>query len=206
MDKTQAVAAMGEIESSQKRIRARADYKGADIIYAMWGVIWCGAFITQHVGADFRFQGSNFSIEGAGIVWLPLVAMGIVATIFIARRQGAVVDKDGWKFGLLWPVVFGYFYLCYVLLGPLLDQKLIQTPDATIRFTAVFSTIPMCIYVLGGIVNSQMYIACIGGAVTVLTALGFYVAYDYFYVWMAVFGGGGLMVAGFISHRKWKRA
>lgn len=206
MDKLEAVAALGDIESSQKRIRARAQYKGADIIYAIWGAIWFGAFVTQHLGADFRFQSGSFSIQGAGIVWLPLVLLGIVATVVIARRRESVVDKDGWKFGVLWPVVFAYFYFWFFLLGPLFDEKLIQTADGTMRFTAVFSTIPMLIYVLGGIVNSQAYIAIIGGVVTALTAVGFYLAYDYFYLWMAVFGGGGLMAAGYISRRKWKLA
>jgi len=206
MDKTEAVAAMGDIESSQKRTRARAQYKGADLIYALWGAIWFGAFVTQHVGSDFGFQLGSFSIQGAGIVWLPLVLLGIVATIVIGRRRESVVDKDGWKFGVLWPIVFAYFYLWFFLLAPLLDEKLVETADGTMRFTAVFSTIPMCIYVLGGVLSSQAYIALIGGAVTVLTALGFYLAYDYFYLWMAVFGGGGLMLAGYISRRKWKLA
>lgn len=206
MNKTDAVAAMGDIESSQKRTRARAQYKGADLIYALWGVLWFAAFTTQHFGRNFHFQSGSFSLHGAGIVWLPLVLLGIVATVLIARGHESVVDKDGWKFGVLWPVVFGYVYLWIFLLSPLFSDKLVQSPDGTMRFTAIFSTVPMCIYVLGGIINSQAYIACIGAAVTVLTAIGFYVAYDFFYLWMAFFGGGGLMAAGYISRRKWKRA
>ncbi|MBX3178670.1 MAG: hypothetical protein KF886_15025 [Candidatus Hydrogenedentes bacterium] len=206
MNKTDAVAAMGDIESSQKRTRARAHYKGADIIYVLWGALWIAAFTTQHLGRDFHYQSGNVSIHGMGMVWLPLVLLGIVLTLVIARGRESVVDKDGWKFGILWPVVFAYVYLWIFLLGPLFNESLIQSPDATMRFTAVFSTVPMCIYVLGGILNSQAYIACIGAIVTALTAIGFYFAYDYFYLWMAFFGGGGLIAAGYISRRKWQRA
>ena len=206
MDKTQANAAIGDIEASQKRIRARARYKGADLIYALWGVIWMAAFTFQQFDQGLVLRAGSISVKGPSLIWTPLVLVGIVLTVVIARRREGVKDKNAYKQGLLWPIVFGYFYLWMFLLGPLLNHDLITTAEGVLHSTAVIATIPMCIYVLMGLMSGDAYIAWLGAAVTVLTALGIYFFHDYFYIWMAVFGGGGLLLAGYISNRKWKTA
>ena len=206
MDKTEAVAAMGDIETTQRRARARAQHKGADIIYFIWGVIWFVAFTVQHMGVGISFRLGPVSFNGSGLVWTPLVLLGIVLTVIIARRQETVHDKDGWKFGVLWPIVFGYVYLWMFLLSPMIQHEMLATEEGMLRMTAIISTIPMCIYVLAGIMEGEGWIAGIGAAITVLTGIGVYLVHDYFYLWMAVFGGGGLMLAGYISRRKWKNA
>lgn len=206
MDKTEAVAAIGDIESAQQRIRARARYKGADLIYSLWGVIWITAFTFQHFGSGITLRYGPTTIEGGGFIWTPLVLLGIVLTFVIMRRQEAVKDKNAWKFGLLWPIIFGYFYLWMFLLGPMFDYKQIWTEEGMLHGTAVIATIPMCIYVLEGLMSGDAYIGWLGAIVTVFTAIGMFFFHDYFYLWMAVFGGGGLFAAGYISRRKWKTA
>jgi hypothetical protein len=204
MNKTEAAAAIGDIESSQKRTRAQ--YKGADVIYALWGVIWFIAFTYQQFGTGFTIRAGDANVSGSGIVWTPLVLIGIVLSIVIARRSEGVKDKNAYKFGLLWPIVFGYFYLWMFLFGPLFNHEMIASEEGMLHGTAVISTVPMCIYVLTGLMSGESYIAWIGGIVTLLTAVGIFFFHDYFYIWMAVFGGGGLMLAGYISRLKWKNA
>jgi hypothetical protein len=206
MEPNEAVAALGEIESSQKRMRARAQYKGADLIYGVWGVIWIVAFTCQQFGGNIRFSAGQVSMEGPNLIWTPLVLVGIALSFIIARRREAVKDKNAWKFGVLWPIVFGYFYLWLYLLGPLFNHQMLMSEEGILHSTAVISTIPMCIYVLTGVLNGESYIAWVGGAVTALTGVGMLFFHDYFYLWMAVFGGGGLLLAGYISNRKWKNA
>jgi len=206
MDKSEATAAIGDIESTQRRIRARARFKGADLIYSLWGVIWITAFIFQHFGTEITLRFGSTTIEGAGFIWTPLVLLGIVLTFVIVRRQEGVKDKNAYKFGLLWPIVFGYFFLWMYLLGPLVNYELVSTEEAMLHWTAVIATIPMCLYVLAGLMSGEAYIAWVGGIVTVLTAIGMAFFQDFFYLWMAIFGGGGLFAAGYISHRKWKNA
>ena len=204
MEKSEAVAALGDIESAQVNTRARAQHKGADVIYAIWGCIWFVAFSCQHFGTGFTIRLGSTSMSGGGMVWTPLVILGIALTFIIARRRVAVKDKNGWKFGLLWPVVFGYFYVWIFLLGPLINYQQLGTPEGTMRMTAIVTTIPMCIYVLAGIMGGEAFIAWIGGIITLLTAVGLYFFPGFFYLWMAFVGGGGLLVAGYISRRKWK--
>ncbi len=206
MEKMEAIAAMGDIESTQDSMRARAQHKGADIIYAIWGTIWFIAFMCQHIGKDFNWSAGSVSFQGAGLVWSPLVLIGVVLTFVVARRRGAVKDKNGWKFGLLWPIVFGYFYVWMYLLGPLLNHDRVSSTEGVLHGTAVISTIPMCVYVIAGVMGGEAFIAWIGGAITVLTVVGIYFFHDTFYLWMAFVGGGGLMLAGYISRRKWKNA
>ena len=206
MNKTEATAAIGDIEVSQNRMRARARYKGADLIYALWGIIWFIAFACQQFGGSLALDVGSASVRGAHFIWTPLVLLGIALSWLIARRREAVKDQDAWKFGVLWPIVFGYFYLWIYLLGPLFNYNLLTTDEGILHSTAVIATIPMCIYVLAGLLTGDTYIAWVGGAVTVLTGLGMCLAHDYFFLWMAVFGGGGLLVAGYISRRKWMTA
>jgi hypothetical protein len=206
MEPKEAVAALGDIESMQRRTRARAQYKGADLIYAVWGVIWFVAFACQQFGGEFSFRAGQVSVTGPNILWTPLVLIGIVLSYMISRRRATMKDKNAWKFGVLWPIVFGYFYLWLFLLGPLFNHQMLMSEEGILHGTAVISTIPMCVYVLAGVMNGEYYIAWVGGAVTILTGVGLLVTHDYFYLWMAVFGGGGLLLAGYISNRKWKNA
>ena len=206
MEPTEAVAALDEIESSQKRMRARAQYKGADLIYAVWGVIWFVAFACQQFGGNIQFTVGQVSIAGPNILWTPLVLIGIVLSFIISRRRETIKDRNAWRFGVLWPIMFGYFYLWMFLLGPLFNHGMLMSEEGILHSTAVISTIPMCVYVLAGVMNGESYIAWVGGVVTVLTGIGLWITHDYFYLWMAVFGGGGLLTAGYISNRKWKNA
>ena len=171
MEPNEAVAAIGDIESTQKRTRARAQYKGADLIYAVWGVIWIVAFACQQFGGNIQFTAGQVTITGPNILWTPLVLIGIVLSLVIARRREAVKDKNSWKFGVLWPIVFGYFYLWMFLLGPLFNHEILMSEEGILHSTAVSSTIPMCVYVLAGVMNGEYYIAWVGGAVTVLTGI-----------------------------------
>ena len=206
MEKMEAFEALDDVAVAQRRMRARAHHKGADLIYALWGVIWFTAFACQHFGSDFQGRIGSTTFEGLGIVWTPLVLLGIVLTFVIVRRRGAVRDKNGHKMGLVWPIVFGYFYLWMFMLGPLLNYDMFSSKEGILHMTAVISTVPMCVYVLMGLMGGDKYIAWVGGIVTVLTGIGLWLFHDYFYLWMAVFGGGGLFAAGYFSRRQWTTA
>lgn len=206
MEKPEASTNMDDIQHAQRRMRLRAEHKGSDLIYAVWGVIWFTAFSVQHFGAGAIGRVGPVTFQVAGIVWLPLVLVGIALTFFIARRREAVRDKHAYKYGMLWPILFGYFYLWIFLLGPLFRHEQLQSEEGILHFTAAISTVPMCVYVVLGLTTGQRFIGWLGVAVTGLVALGLYFLHDYFYLWMAFCGGGGLLLAGYISNRKWKSA
>ena len=69
--------------------------------------------------------------------------------------------------------------------------------------TAVAALIPMFVYVVTGLLERDNYMLFLGLGVTAVTVLGFFAVPQYFYLWMAAFGGGALLITGLVTRRKW---
>jgi hypothetical protein len=71
------------------------------------------------------------------------------------------------------------------------------------HFGAIQATIPMFAYVVMGLWLDH-FILWIGLAVTALTLVGLFFLQPYFWLWMAVTGGGMLLGTGLYIRYQWK--
>jgi hypothetical protein len=94
--------------------------------------------------------------------------------------------------GLAWLVVFGYMILWGILLHP--DKA---------SGMAFFCTVPMCGYVICGLWLSRFWI-WLGLIVTGLTIAGLSFMPAWFALWMAVTGGGSLILSGLFIRKFWR--
>jgi len=164
-------------------------------IFILWGVIW-------FVG----YAQTQFFPDSARWSWIALDLVGIVGTIVLVRRSPAKTPHRG-RAGLGWLVLFGYAVLWVNLLGP---WEMIHRPEwaayaphMTRKITAYFATIPMFGYVLIGLWLDRFFI-WLGAVVTLATLVGYYFVPDYFYLWLAVTGGGSLIAGGVIIRKFWR--
>lgn len=196
MSKEEATTSLDDVLESQRKIHARRMYRGPDVIYVIWGVIWMIAFSVQQFIPGY----------GSGIVWTPLVVIGFILTVVIAKNRTSVKSEGDLAYGLLWPVMFGFIYLWMFMVSPMINVEALNTAEGQRNITAIFSTVPMCVYVIMGLMGAGAYMGWLGLGISVSTLVGLIFIPDYFYLWMAVTGGGALCVTGFFTNREWKTA
>lgn len=163
-----------EIEQLMQATDKKATADSAFPFLILWGVIWFIFPLWVHLYPQkFMIACVIFPIGGVG-TWL----------LGISKRQ-PVQTKSQRNVGVLWLVLF-------VFIGLL---AFIMKPDTVMQGYAFGCISGMLVYVILGILQDRIFIV-IGLSITVMTLLGLYVFTDIFWLWMAVFGGGGLLVSG----------
>jgi len=158
---------------------------GAGYIMIVWGVVWL-----------LGFCGSQF-ISGptVGWVWLALDSLGAIATLVVGYRLGTRMRvRPGWRMGMFWLALFGYAFLWGWLLQPMGGAK----------GSLYIATVAMFGYVVMGLWLGSRSIAWLGVGVTLLALAGYFLIPAYFFLWMALLGGGALIGSGVYISRRWR--
>jgi len=182
-DEAQAsLAAIREI--SQQTRRALAAGGGAYILI-LWGIIWFLGFLASQFLDDLW----------VGWTWAILDMTGGILSWVIARRMNQQFRSALYsRLGLFWLALIGYGALWIGLALPL---------KAT-QAAMLIITICMFGYVVMGLWLEMMAQVWVGLIVTGLALLGYYGLPSYFYLWMAILGGGTLIGSGVYILRYWK--
>jgi hypothetical protein len=168
----EAAQALQSIASTQSRSATLRGYRGAAPHLILWGLLWAvGYGLTEVIPA----RGSA--------IWAVIVVVGIAAGAMMTFRQGG--RSAGWRFAAVWATLAVFCAATFAIMAPTNGRQ-------------VAAFIPLVIaasYVIGGIWLGSRYVAA-GIAVAVLTLGGFFLLHEYFLLWMAVVGGGALLLAG----------
>ena len=181
----EAARALEEIGAAGGKMRRLSLYADLAPMLMLWGVLW---FIANLV-TQFRPELSNRA-------WLAVMVVGFPATLWgtvrHARRTGARIRQAGGdpkalggRMALLGVTFWGFFGSLYAITQPVNPRQ----ENAFISLFVAFA------YTLGGIWGGWRLIAI--GAITALAVLfGYFALTEYFYLWMAVVGGGALLAGG----------
>ena len=71
------------------------------------------------------------------------------------------------------------------------------------KISAYWATVPMFAYIIMGLWLDRFFLV-LGTLVTLATLAGYYFITDYFFLWMAVVGGGSLVAGGVFIRKNWK--
>lgn len=199
----EAARSLDDVAVVHNRSQKWTRFKGPDLQYILWGIVWVVSFTLQQFLPDRILHFGNFSLPLRVLPWYILLPPAILVTILIARKRSAVSGPEDKRIGILWGVLFGYAFLWTMLLWPFIDaNRFLASP----RPTALISTVPMAAYIMMGLWGCGNYMIWLGLSMIALTLIGLFLLPAWFYIWMAVFGGGALLIAGIHSRRQWRQA
>lgn len=183
---TEAAEALRDIAQTDRRTRVSGAYHVASPHLILWGLIWAAGY-----------TGSGFTPpEKWGLVWLPLILVGVVGAIVLGKRAGlgGASGAAGLSVGksmtlaLAISLFIGSVYFVFQPVSPL----------PYLVFPALITAL---IYVLlGGLLGLPRYVA-IGAVMFLVTMVGFIYAKSYLPFWIAAAGGGGLILGGLWMRR-----
>ena len=170
IDRSEAAAALNDIEDIAQRVRRSRIYQVASLIMMLWGVLVFAAYLVQYLRPHY-----------ANLTWIGVDIIGFAGSFAI----GFVEKARGWRigvafllavaFGLLWVVGIAHF-----------------TPR---QMSAFWPTYYMLGYSIAGLWLGPAFLV-IGLSITALTLIGYFYVGPWFDIWMAFVNGGGLLLAG----------
>jgi hypothetical protein len=180
IDSKQAIEALNEIDAIVRRVRQSTIYDVASLMLIMWGALVLTGNLASHLWP-----------REAGYVWIAVNALGVAGSLAVGafKRRVSVRSFDlrmvaafalFFAFGILWSIGLGHF-----------------TPR---QLNVFWPTYSMMLYTIVGLWIGWAFVA-IGLGITALTLIGYFLAGNWFELWMAVVNGGGLMLGGFWMRR-----
>jgi hypothetical protein len=184
---TEAEEALSAIQAMVQKTRRTISSSGAYLFLVVWGVIWL-----------LGFSGSQFLPSHiAGYAWMILDILGGIISAVLGIRMGRGVRRSsptitGKRIAAFWLLLF-LFCLATVAVSLPADGK--QLSMYIILFVMVG-------WIAMGLLLSFASIWP-GLAITALALVGYFLLPGIFYLWMAVLGGGGMIVLGLYIRSRW---
>jgi hypothetical protein len=180
----QAAESLREIEKTGHRSAAAYGYAKSSPHLILWGAIWFVGF-TQ---TALLMHGQGHWI---GPAWLAADAVGIAGSAVIGYRQDRSQPADGYartqgrRFFGSFAIIVLFIVSAFAVIGHV----------SAVQQAAFWPLVVAMFYAILGLWSGKRFLVT-GLALTALTLVGFFWLQDYFYYWMAVIGGGALVLAG----------
>ncbi|HCS39409.1 MAG TPA: hypothetical protein DIW44_07490 [Anaerolineaceae bacterium] len=179
----ESLQAIQHIMIKTKRMIASS---GAYKFLFLWGVIWLVGFLaTQFI------QGA-----AAGYIWLGLDTIGGFSSAFIGIRMGRTVRNEsnpsGIRIGAFWWSLMAICGLTILVVWPI-DWK---------QFSMMIILFVMTGWIATGLLFKAVSV-WLGIGIIALAFVGYYLLPNYFFLWMSILGGGGMIAAGFYVRSRW---
>lgn len=180
----QAAAALRDIDDTSARSRRLSAYAQGSPYFFLWGIIWIvGYLATAIVPAS------------ANTAWLILWAVGLGGGVLIGRRRARLAGGDAqdaasrkrFNRRLLtsWLVLIVFWMATYAILQPREGNQ----------FSAFPALLMGAAYAFVGVIWLPRYLP-VGLIVMAATVFGYFYLASWFAYWLALVGGGGLLLTG----------
>ena len=172
-----AANALKDAEAAAGRSQAARGYQQSSLYLILWGVVWIVANVASQASAH------------AGIIaWNIGALVGVLGSVAIGLRQARANRRGGVAASLLIALAIGGFGAAASAILPALSFA---------QYGALACLSVGAIYMaMGARAEAGLRLSAVGAAVMVSTVLGWLFARDYFFLWMAAAGGGGLILGG----------
>ncbi len=187
MSTAEAEEALAAIQTMAQKTRQSIASSGMYVTLIVTGIVWMIGFICTHY----------LPKEIVGYIWATLSIIGGILATILGIRMGKRVRSPAttptakrvilfWLFLLVYGVTIIYiahptdgkqatlFVILFIMLGQLAMGMLFS-------FSSVWWALP----------------------ITVLALVGYFLLPAIFYLWMAVLGGGGMILLGLYIHSRW---
>jgi hypothetical protein len=165
-----------DISTTQQRSSNAYGYGKASPHLILWGVIWVlgygGAYYLPHMPYLFTVL-SIGGIIGSSIIGFTM-------------KSGTATSMD-WRYWATLITIFLFITAIFAIMPPTKGEQI----------GAFFPILVALFYALTGIWTRGVRMIVLGAAVAALTVVGYFFLLPYFAIWMALVGGGGLILGGF---------
>ncbi|MGA3156440.1 MAG: hypothetical protein ABSE43_02595 [Steroidobacteraceae bacterium] len=179
----EAAEALQDIAQTQHRASNLRGYERGSPHLILWGLIWVLGYGTCYLAPTL-----------ANLTWLVLDIAGIAGSFLIGRAAARIksVASTGYgsRFAALGITIFAFIAATYYILQP----------HDSAQFGAFPALFVALIYSVIGIWRGSRW-AIVGIALGLCTVAGYAFLKEYFMLWMAVVGGGTLIMTGFWLRR-----
>jgi hypothetical protein len=165
----EAAQSLEDVRQTEQRSAEAYGYQIASNHLILWGLVWLIGYGATDLRPDL-----------ANIVWPVLMLLAISASFFMPKS-----GKRNWRWAALVPIVFVFIAATYAVMWPVSGAQ--QGAFIPLMVAAIYSGV--------GLWAGLRYLA-IGVALAALTLGGFFFLHMHFLLWMAVVGGGALIVTG----------
>jgi hypothetical protein len=184
ISRQEADEALQAIHSADHRVWQVQSYRHAAPFLILWGLIW----VAGNAAMDFSTAAGNRTWQWGSLIGTVLTAALVVRLILERKRAGSPQEEErrtGASFALMGWTVIGFFIAMYFVLRPL-------SPRQGNAFISLFWAFA---YMFAGAwVGLRLFFTGLVAAVAMV--IGFLFIHEHYYLWMAAFGGGSLIVGG----------
>ncbi|HEY1837910.1 MAG: hypothetical protein WBQ17_08285 [Rhizomicrobium sp.] len=175
MTPAEAANALRDIDQTEQHSSTLHGYEKASPFLILWGVMWA-----------LGYSGTFFFPPYTNLIWLVIAAVGTIGSMMLGKRaKPAGEQKFSWKFFFSW----------LAAIAAIASVLTIFFPFSGMQIGSLFPLMIGWAYVVLGIWMGAR-LAITGLFIVVLTLIGFFYLPAYFMLWMALVGGGGLLVGG----------
>lgn len=185
VSRQEASAALDVIGSASQKVREFKGYRDASPMFIVWGVVWLIANTVTDLWPRY-----------SGKVWLGGVIVGTIITTSLVVLQSlrerkanvyteAELKAMGRRYAMLGSAVMAFFPAMFIVLWPLTGKQ----QNAFISLFWAFAYMAA-----GAWVGTRIFVTGVVTAVAVL--VGFLFVREHFSLWMALVGGGSLILGG----------
>jgi hypothetical protein len=171
----EAASALKDAEAAAGRAEAARGYQQASGYLILWGVIWFAANVASQV-----------SVRAGMAAWNIGALIGVAASIALGARQRRARRQGGGLKAFLVALAIGGFGASTAAIAPTLSF---------VQYSALGCLAVGSIYLAMG-AAAGLRLSAVGAAVIAVTLVGWFFAREQFFLWMAVAGGGGLILGG----------
>jgi hypothetical protein len=184
---SEAEEALAAIRAIMQKTRRAISASGAYIFLIVWGIIWLLGFLNS------QFLPNQI----AWYIWMGLSILGgiLSAIIGIRMNQGvrsSAPTSSGKRIAIFWLLLFFHCIAAIAVAWPTDGKQL-----------AMF----IILFVMVGWIAMGLLLSFIsawwGLALTVLALIGYFLLPDFFYLCMAILGGGGMIALGIYIRSRW---
>ncbi len=181
----EAALSLREVDAIEQRSRELHIYRNSAPHCLIWGAVWVICYGTTALAPAY-----------ANYVWWTLPNIGWLSSCAVGYFQGKHRSrrKGSWRYGALMVIIL----LTALAIGAVVALPL--RPLSYAKLGALYPLIFSAVYAGFGLWIGIRYIA-LGAFVAAATLFGYFVLYEHFPLWMAIVGGGSLILCGLWMRR-----
>jgi hypothetical protein len=181
---SEAEEALAAVQNVSQQMRRALNAWGFAYYLILWGIIWLIGFAcSQFIG-----------IPVVGYIWLVLDFIGVGLSWYIGAKMTRTFRSPiGARIGLFWLALVGYSLVGMWFVHPVNARE----GALLLVIVVMFANVVMGIWM-------QPSMSWIGLFVTALALIGYFVLPNFFFILMAVLGGGSMLGTGLYILRNWK--